>query len=479
MEENLDSFDEEVKASLSRYKNMLKSKSSYYFDVFEFEHIIDYYLNKNDSKNANLAIKYALSQHPASTSLLLKQAQGLINQGFPVKSLRLLKKLEKIEASDYSIFFIQGTVYCSLGNVNTAIKMFDKALSLAFDSTEDLLFNIGMAFKQISRYDLANNYFLKAHKLKNEDKAVIFELAHNYEKLDQDDISVTYYKEYIIIDPFSELAWFSLGFVYNKLEKYDLAVEAFDYVIAIDPEHISAYYQKAISLYFNEKIIESIDAFNDFLEFDKDNTSAIFHIGEAYAKLNDTEKAADYFKRAIELDAQYADAWYGQAYLLYENKKYTDALHSVKKAIKFDDEDPDFWYLSAMICRELDFTDDAEKSFKQTIKLDDSDPKIWLEYSKLNFGKSKIFKTINILSEANELFENDVEINYSLAAYLAIINNINSAIYHLKLGLDNDKSKIEVFRSIYSKKHEKIENVIDLYFKTQLPDNKDVDANFK
>ena len=471
MEENFDSFDEEVKASLSRYEDMLKRKSNYYFDVFEFEHIIDFYLDKNDLKNAIQVLKYALNQHPNSTSLLLKQAQAFINKGFPVKSLKLLKKLEKIESSNYSIFYMQGAVYCSLGDVNKAIEVFKKALAIAFDSKEELLFNIGMTFKQISRYDLANNYFLKAYKLDNENKTAIYELAHNYEKLDQDDLSISYYKEYINIDPFSVLAWYSIGLVYNKLEEYDLGMEAFEYVIALDPEHISAYYQKAVNMYYNEKVSESIDAFIELLELDKDNISAIFHIGEAYAKLKDSKKASEYFKKAIELDEHYADAWYGQAYLLYENKKYTDALHSIKKAIKYDHEDPDFWYLSALICRELGFIDESEKSFKKTITLDDSDSKIWIEYSKLNFGQSKIFKTINILSEANELFEDDADINYRLAAYLAIIGNINSSIFHLKLALNKEVDKLEIFRSIFMKKNEKIEQVIDLYLETKESEN--------
>jgi len=473
MEENLDNYNEEIEASLRRYTDMLKNKSNYYFDVFEFEHIVDFYLDKNDLKNANLVLKYALNQHPNSTNLLLKQAQTYINIGFPVKSLKLLKRLEKIESSNHFIFYLQGAVYCSLGDVNKAIEVFDKALSIAFDAKEDLLFNIGMTFKQISRFDLSNRYFHEAYVLNNVNDTLIYELAHNYEKLDEDDISASYYKEYIKIDPFSVLAWYSLGLVYSKLEEYDLSIEAFEYVIAIDPEHISAYYQKAVSLYYNEKIVESIDAFNEFLKFDKNNTSAIFHVGEAYAKLKNAKKASEYFTKAIEIDEQYSDAWYGQAYLLYENRKYIDALHSIKQAIKFDDEDPDFWFLSALICRELDFVDESEKSFKKTIKLDDSDPNVWVEYSKLNFGQSKIYKTINILSEANELFENDEDINYRLAAYIAIINNTNSAIFHLKQALDKDVDKLGIFRSIFTIKQEKIEEIIDLYLEPKQSNNKD------
>ena len=464
MEENLDHLNEEVKDSIRRYNDMLKNQRVYYFDVFEFEHIIDFYLDKNDLKNANKVIKYALSQHPGAASIMLKQAQAYINKGLPTKALKLLKKLEKLESSNYSVFYLQGVVYCSLGEINTAIKAFDTALSKVFESKENLFFDIGISLKRISRFDLSQKYFLKAYELNKQNKSVIYELAHNYEKLDEDDLSASYFKEYIKIDPFSVLVWYSLGLVYNKLAEFDLSVQAFEYVIAIDPEHVSAYYQKAVSLYFGERTEESIQAFEEFRKFDKDNVSAIFHIGEAYSRLEQYAKAAGYFSKAVELDPQYADAWYGQAFLNFESQNYTDALYSIRKAIKIDNEDPDFWYLTALICRELGFIDEAEKSFKKTLELDDSDPKIWIEYSKIDFGKSKIYKTINILSQANELFEDNAEINYNLAAYLAIINNINSAIFHLKLALSEDIEKLDSFRSIFTKKNELIEKEIELHF---------------
>ena len=471
MDENLDHLDEEVKESLRRYQDMLKNQHIYYFDVFEFEHIIDFYLSKNDFKNVNKVIKYALSQHPGTSSIMLKKAQAHINKGFPLKAMKLLKKLEKLESSNHTVFYLQGAVYCSLGDINTAIEAFDLSLLKAFEAKNELLFDIGMTLKQISRFDLSNNYLLKAYQQDKKNKSIIYELAHNYEKLNEDDSSASYYKEYIKIDPFSVLIWYSLGLVYSKLEQFDLAVEAFEYAIAIDPEHIAAYYQKGVSLYYGNKIEESIQAFQDFREFDKDNVSAIFHIGEAYSKLEQAGKAEEYFNKAIELDPQYADAWYGKAFLYFESKNFTDSLHSIRKAIKIDNEDPDFWYLTAIICRELDFIDESEKAFKKTLELDDSDPKIWIEYSKIDFGKSKIYKTINILSEANELFENDAEINYLLAAYLAQINNISSAIFHLKLALSADIEKLESFRAIYKKKHELIEKEIELFFDTKQKDS--------
>ncbi len=467
MEENFEGYNEEISASVSRYRNMLKNKDSYYFDVFEFEYIIDFFMDKNDFKSAGKAIDYALNQHPHSIDLQIKKSQILINQGFPLKALRLLEKIEKIESSNHTIFYLQGAVYSSLGNINKAVELFEHSLSLIFETKEDLLYNIAMTLKQVGRYDLSNKYLLKLYRLNPEDDSALYELANNYQKLEEDEQSIRFYKEYIAQNPFSSTVWFNLGRIYQNQGKHELAVQAFEYVIAIEPDYKAAYFQKGMSLYENEEFWESISIFEDYLELDSEDTDTLFHIGEIYAKLRDYQKANEYYDKVLALDNEFEDAWYSKAVVLYEQGKYVDALYYLKKAINIEEEDPDFWNLSAIICRKLDFVDEAEKAFKKTIELDNSNPNIWIEYSKINFGHTKIYKTINILSEANELFEDNAEINFRLAAYLALINNFDAAKFHLKQALQQDVSKLPTFRLIYTQKNESIEDLISQFLGTE------------
>jgi len=467
MDENFNDYNEEVEASVRRYKDMLRNKSSYYFDVFEFEHIVDFFIDKNDFKNAVKAVDYALSQHPHSIDLQIKKAQALLNSGFPMKSLNLLKKLEKIEANNHLIFYLQGVVHASLGELNQALRKFEHSLELMFDNKEDLLYNIAMTLKQVGRFDLANRYLLQLYKLNPQDVSAIYELANNYQKLQEDEKSIQFYKEYIAQNPFSATVWFNLGRSYQFLGNHDLAVQAFDYAIAIEPDYKSAYFQKAISLFENEEHIFSISAFEDYLDLNKNDVDALFHIGEIYLKLDDFQNAIEYYDKVLAIDSEYEDAWYAKAVIAYEQGKLTDALFFLKKAINIEEEDPDFWHLTATICRKLDFTEEAEKAFRKTLELEQNNPKIWIEYSKINFGHSKIYKTINILSEANELFEDNAEINFRLAAYLALINNLNAALYHLKQGLKQDISKLPIFRAIYDKTNDNIEDLIVQFLGTE------------
>lgn len=470
MEENFEGYNEEISASVSRYRSMLKNKDTYYFDVFEFEHIIDFFMDKNDFKSAENAVEYALNQHPHSLELQIKKSQILINQGFPLKALKLLERIEKIESSNHTIFYLQGAVYASLGNINKAIELFEHSLSLIFETKEDLLYNIAMTFKQVGRYDLSNKYLLKLYRVNSEDESALYELANNYRKLEDDELSIRFYKEYIAQNPFSSTAWFNLGRIYQNIEEHELAIQAFEYAIAIEPDYKAAYFQKGISLFETEQFWESISIFEDYLEFDSDDTETLFHIGEIYAKLEDYQKANEYYDQVLLIDNEFEDAWYSKAVILYEQGKYVDALYYLKKAINIDD-DPDFWSLSAIICRKLDFVEEAEKAFKKAIELDDSNPEVWIEYSKINFGHTKIYKTINILSEANELFEDNAEINFRLAAYLALINNFEAAKLHLEKALKQDVSKLSAFRLIFTQKNETFEDLITQFLGTEQTKN--------
>ncbi|MBN1252954.1 MAG: tetratricopeptide repeat protein [Bacteroidales bacterium] len=463
MNENYENIEDNAKAFVERFDDMLKSKNQYFFDVYEFENIIDYYLFKSDYKKAQKVVDYALKMHPLAFSIMIKQAQLFIRLSQPIKALKLLKKLTKIESTNSNLFFLKGVVFCSLGDIKNALNDFNHSLSVTYELKEDLLYNIAVALQEVGRYEFAVDYFLQAYKIDKEDITVIYELAFCYEKLDKDNLSINFYKEYLNKHPFSELAWFNIGTVYNKVEDYSLAIEAFDYAIAIDDEYALAYFNKAESLAFNEQFEESIEVFNEFLEISPDNAVAIFHIGESYAKLKNNEKALEFFDKAIELDNKFADAYYAKSYILYENKNFLDALHSIKKAIKLDSEDDEYWYLSGLINRELNFIEEADKSFKNAIDLNYSDVQIWIEYSKLNFGTKHIYKTINILSEAFEYYKDNVEINYRLAGYLAKIENFSSAAFHLKLALNIDFLRISIFREVYNKKNEMLENLIEQF----------------
>ena len=91
------SFEEEIKQAVLKFEKMRKNNESYFFDVIEFESIIDYYIESNNSLKAYEAAVLAVKQHPNSVSIQLRKARVLLDKGRAVETLKILKKLENIE----------------------------------------------------------------------------------------------------------------------------------------------------------------------------------------------------------------------------------------------------------------------------------------------------------------------------------------------------------------------------------------------
>ena len=77
MNKDFEENDDLIFPLVEKFEEMLEQRASYFFDVDEFEDIINFYLELQDYKKAGLAIQMAMKQHPASATFQLKNAQLL------------------------------------------------------------------------------------------------------------------------------------------------------------------------------------------------------------------------------------------------------------------------------------------------------------------------------------------------------------------------------------------------------------------
>src|SRR6056297_1321392 len=101
---------------LQRFEDMLSSNKSYFFDVEDFEEIIDYYLDIRDFKNAKAACLKAESQHPASYEIKIKKVHLYLESGKPALALDELNSFSELETDDYEYHLLKGTALAQLGN---------------------------------------------------------------------------------------------------------------------------------------------------------------------------------------------------------------------------------------------------------------------------------------------------------------------------------------------------------------------------
>ena len=256
--------DDSLSDLLERFDTMLSEDAHYFFDVEEYEDLIDHYLSINDLKKCSSAISHALEQYPGHSNLMIRQAQLLVSTNKAEKALRVLARVEDIDPSNSDIYITKGAIYSQLKRYDDAIKEYNKALS-------------------------------------------------------QGEILSSIYSNIMDRHPYSRFAWFNLGVAYNNIELFEKAIEAFDFAIAIEPTFSSAYFNKANSLAGMQMYHHAIAAYRETFEHEEPEALTYYYIGECYEKTGELDKAIENFRKTIEMDENIADAWVGLG-VCYEEK---------------------------------------------------------------------------------------------------------------------------------------------------------------
>jgi tetratricopeptide (TPR) repeat protein len=222
MNEEKDNFFSESEAGelITRFETVLNNSRGFYFDIVEFEEIIDHYLSLGNIDHASRAVDYALKQHPSSTVMQLKNALVHIEKAQPQESLDIIRNVEKIETNNPEVKMAKGLALTRLGKIHDALKEFNRAIQLTSDGKTDLMFNIAVALEQQNYFQTALEYLHKAHKLEPDNLSVIYDIAFCYERSDQLKKALVYYNKFLDIDPFSENVWYNMGVIFNRLENF-------------------------------------------------------------------------------------------------------------------------------------------------------------------------------------------------------------------------------------------------------------------
>ena len=196
---------------LRKYQEMIERKVSYFFDVEEYEEIIDYYLDIRDFRLAQEAVGIALIQHPGSYDLMIKLVHIYLESGKAAHALEVLNSLPEYERDGTEFFLLKGTALAQLGKLRDAERMFDTALGKSVDEEAETLINISIAFENARHYRLAVKYLRMAYELDPFNITVLYDLGYYYERLHNYHLSIKFYNRYLDIDPFSENVWYNLG----------------------------------------------------------------------------------------------------------------------------------------------------------------------------------------------------------------------------------------------------------------------------
>ncbi len=437
MNEDFDSYFEEPDISevIKRFQDLLQNNKSVFFDLFEFEDIIDYLIEDENLDGAFRAIHMALKSYPFATSIKLRNAKVLIEKGNSNQALQIINEIESVELYNYELHLLKGKVFSRSCKHDDAIREYDMAIRYARENRDEVIYTIAQSFLASGKESVAIKYLLLAHEVNERNLLVLYELASCFDRLEYYDKCIEYLQKFLELDPFAENVWFNLGVAFSHLEKYTDAIDAIDYSLAINPGYFSAYFVKA-ELYFDlECYSEAIAVYNELLELDNNNLRSLCYIGECYEKLNQADRAIDYFKMAKSLDNSNPEPWFGMA-IVYKNiGKLNHSLLNIRKAIKLDGKNAEYWFFLGELYAQMQHTGNSMKAYTRAIEIDPSDYEAWLAYAKLYYEDNKVTDAIEILNQAYQYNYDNSTLNYQLAAYHTTLHEYSVAAKYFEKGL--------------------------------------------
>jgi tetratricopeptide (TPR) repeat protein len=443
------SWEEEVKHAVQKFERMKRNNESYFFDVIEFESIIDYYIEINNPLKAYEAAALATKQHPNSVSIQLRKAKVMLDKGRAVEALKILKKLENIEPGNHEIYIVKGTAMGMLGDINGARKMFDYALSIDSDETANILFSIVSVLQNLNYYEQLIPYLLRLIESEPNFRAHLYDLAYAYEKIEDFDNAIVHYLKYLEDEPFSDSAWYNLGIIYNKLDKPEKALEAYDYALAVNSQNSFALFNKGNILCNLERYQEAIPVYHEYLENEQESFEAMTYLAECYEKTDEIILAKKYYHDAIELAPEYADPWFGLGVIELNAGNPDDSLIFFRKAVRLDDENPEFWYLLGKAHYVKGEIKSALTCFREALKLDAYYDEVWCDLGKIIQKENFTSKAIPYLEHAYKVTGDVPGINYLLASFYLQSGNHENAYKHLSLAVEMDRELFKDFVDMF------------------------------
>jgi tetratricopeptide (TPR) repeat protein len=456
---------EEFQVLLRKYEDMRSGVQSIFFDVEEFEQIIDYYLDDFQYDEARDAANLGNKQHPSSIEIKYKFVHIFIEQGKPKKALALLEEIPLWEDGNPEPYFLKGTAYCLMGKLKDAESQFDRAIEISGDETFEALLNISIAFENVRHYELALKYLTQAYRQQPENLSVLYDLGYFYDRLHRFDRSLEFYETYLDLDPYSDNVWYNLGIVYHKTEQFEKAVEAYDFSIAINPDYASAYFNKATVWINAGKFQNAVNCYKDFLEVEPENTQAYCYLGDCYEQMESFDDAMAAFQKVIEIDNTDPEGWFGAGMVFTRQNKHQEAITYILKAIEFDNNNLDYWINLGYANEDAGLSEEAIKCFSFVTHTDAADLDGWIALTGLLMKEGTFDLAINFLREAYVHHPEAAKIKIKMAVCHVKLGENALAVKFLEEGLEIDSSLVSDFAFFYPEgsSDRNIERVIKQY----------------
>ena len=236
--------------------------------------------------------------------------------------------MESVTYQDYLNEKAIASHFIELGNLEEALKHFEKAYQTAYGKTDlDLMVELAFIYDECEKQQKAFRLF---HQMIEVDKTFAtsyYGLATLYDNNKQYKEAVFYYQKAIYYDEAYEAAHFFLANIYEELGETEKAIYHYEKTIELEPDYFYAYLNIGCLYETSDQNLKAYHYFYKAYQLDETDYMALFNLGVVCRKLGQYKEAIRYYKRSIQVNPIHAYGYLNLAVL------YKDIYEDYQKSI--------------------------------------------------------------------------------------------------------------------------------------------------
>ncbi|TXI77258.1 MAG: tetratricopeptide repeat protein [Flavobacteriales bacterium] len=430
--------NDQLHRCVERYEAMRRQNTTFFFDVEEFEIIIEHYLEQSDARRAREVLDLAQRQHPGSVDLMFCEVHVLMDQGKLNRALEVLDGIGKMEPFNEDVYLHKASIYSQLRNHRRAVEHYKRALDLAEEGLDDIHLDLAFEYENLEKYELALGSLKSALEINPENEAVLYEMAYCFDLTDAHQAAVSFFRQFTNDYPYSFVAWYNLGNALARMERHEESIEALDFCLAIEDRFTSAHFSKARNLLILGRYQEAIDCYQETIEFDGAQAVTFSYIGECYEKMEHFEQALIHYDQSIALDPHWVDAWIGRGVVKDMQGRLPEAIKDLEHAVGLVPEHADGWYFLGNSYARAEHFERAFDAYARLNKLEPDNVDGWLDHADLLLRTKGPDQALRKLREGSQVIKLTSKYTYRSVSYLLRMGELQQALVMLEDALMND-----------------------------------------
>lgn len=402
--------------AISRYEMARTQNKSVYFDVEDYERILEHYFAFRKFDILHEVLVQAISQHPTSEVVQTNHFRYLVETDQIDDAEKLMAALDTLCAKEPEYNMQKGELYLKQRKAGEAEIAFKTAYKLTKEDKASLLLDIADLFIEHGLLEKAHMYMAKARKLAPNDFEIISDLAHMYTEQHKWEDAEFLLNKLIDENPYNADFWGRIALVYEGKADIKKAIDALEYACLIDESDGFSWMNKGHLHFRLEQFDEAIRCYERYASTLSNKGLAFYFIASCYEELEDFKATESYYRQAVELVENHADSWLGLGIAYYRNGNYKDSMGCLEKAVELDDQNPDTFNFMGDCYRALGYDEESYDAYAQSIKLNPDQEDVYVTMATPIMAAGNFSMSLQVFEEGIKQYPESV----TLKVYLAI-----------------------------------------------------------